>query len=100
MNGRPKGMSEAEFVALTTLMLERGNEGAFDANEALALVLDYDVLETPNAWTVVDALDDLVDLGELQRMGRTEGDGPQRYQLARRAGGSSKGSARSARRRR
>jgi hypothetical protein len=30
-------MSEAEFLALTTVALERADEGAFDANEALAL---------------------------------------------------------------
>ncbi len=83
MNERARGMTEAEFLALTTVVLERADDGAFDANEALALVLECDVLDTPNAWSVVAALDDLVDLGELERMGRTEGDGPQRYQLAR-----------------
>jgi hypothetical protein len=70
------GFTEEDFDRLKAAVERVGQQGSFDANDLLAYVLEAGV--TNNAGDVAAALDDLADLGYLQRLG---GD-PPRWQLS------------------
>jgi hypothetical protein len=76
-----EGVTEEEFLGLKAAILDLATDGAFDVSQTTGLVLELGVLQHPNAGTIAAVLDDLVDLGELEALGRTEGTGPLRYQL-------------------
>jgi hypothetical protein len=75
----PDGFDDEDYVELREIVIARCDQGSFDANDIL---MDYahqrmeregnpkDYLENPvNAGSVAQILDDLVDVGLLERVG-------------------------------